>query len=912
MIAANMKSRLTVVMMVAVAVISLTLSAGAALPPTVSTLAPLEKGLQTPLKMALDVNGDIYVADPRSGGVVQLDQYGVVKKVIPTQKMATAVAVLNTQSMTEPKLLVVMGDRVIAFNQNGVALDSPASDSGLDKFIVGSGVGQFVRATGIAVDAKGYIYVSDAGAKNVKIFAPSGAFDKSFGVFSQPVSVAVVNAAAGQQIAVLDAVTANVQFFTTSGDFIKSVGSAGDLAALAFRYPLGLAFENKLGIAERMYVLDSYHGYLQSVDLSAEPAAWLGNVGASDAFASAKLITPSDVIFDSINKRLLVSNGMSNIISFGIDGGSNPIYSAPLVFSVENSAVTVYSSTVTLKGAVESGASITSSVNTTATVAATSFPSSGSWMLGVSNLLPGLNTVSITAANQYGVTATKTVAVTYIPPSVQLTVDSYSVLTKDAMYTLTGTVENGSKVTVYNFATDTSNQASVIDGIWICPESLVEGTNSLVVTAVKEGKSSAKKEFAIDLDTKSPVINASLLSDGSSSSSQVLGISGTVADAHLASFTINAETATLTNGEFNTAVNLNLGKNVITISAVDQLGNVTTDTRTISFDPALPQVVVQSPVDGLITSEQNIVVATSAADALSVTVNGQPTLPGAVSGEFTATVKLTAGLNTIIIDAVDQFGRTAQAKRTVTFDAVKPIVTISSPSQEIATNKPGVTVSGTVTDNTAISGITATVNGTDVPLTITNGVFTFFAEFSKEQAYSIAVTVTDSAKNISTALRTVLYDVTPPDVSVADIKTTYPTALSGTVEIGSSVVVSDAAGFKVAADVVGNSWTSNLTGVTYDAASLSVTATDAAGNSSVKTVLVPIADGDVDKDGVVTVLDALTVIRLVVSNTAPTQDVLNHGDVGPLLNGKRNANGRLELGDGILILRKALGLSAWL
>ena len=92
MIAANMKSRFTVVMMVVVSVISLAFSVGAALSPTVSTLAPLEKGLQTPLKMALDVNGDIYVADPRSGGVVQLDQYGAVKKVIRTQKMATAVA----------------------------------------------------------------------------------------------------------------------------------------------------------------------------------------------------------------------------------------------------------------------------------------------------------------------------------------------------------------------------------------------------------------------------------------------------------------------------------------------------------------------------------------------------------------------------------------------------------------------------------------------------------------------------------------------------------------------------------------------------------------------------------------------------------------------------------------------------
>lgn len=905
MLAAQKKSKFIVVAMIAIAVISLAFSAGAASNPVVSTLAPLEKGLQTPLKMALDTNGDLYVADPRSGGVVQLDQYGAVKQVIATPAIVTGVAILDplTSNIAGGKLLIAMGSRVAVYDQSNVEITTLESGALPPATSFGS-------ATGIAVDASGNIYVVDAAAKNVKKFNSAGAFDSSFGTFTQPTAIAVVSIAGRQQIAVVDTMLGNVKFFSTAGVYEKTVGAAGDLSPLAFRYPVAVAFENKSGVADRMYVLDAYHGYIQAVDVSAEPAVFLANIG-SYGFAAGQLLTPSDMIFDQVNKRVLVSNGMSNVVSFGIDGGSNPANLTPPVLTVGQAQITVDVPSVTISGTVDAGAKITSSVNTSALTSAASFPSASSWMLAVSNLVAGVNTVSVTATNQFGVSTTKTVVVSYVPVTVQLTIDSYATLTGQAVVALTGTTEAGSVVTVYNDATKITNQASVIDGTWIYPASLVEGANNLTVTSTKAAKASAKIDLTIALDTKAPQLVASLLSDGSTSSSQVLSVSGTVSDAHPASLTVNGAPVAVAAGQFNTAITLNLGKNSVAIDAVDQLGNISSDVRVISFDPSFPQLTVASPVDGLVTNSQDVVVNV-ASDVTSVLVNGTPAVPGSQAGDFAASVKLSAGLNTILVTAVDQYGRTVQEKRTVTYDAVAPVVSITTPSQDLATRVPGVSISGTLSDNTAISGISATVNGADVPLTLTNDSFTIFAEMAKEGVYAVAITVTDAAHNSSTAFRTILYDVTPPVVAVDAVISPLPVALSGTVEQGSAVVVSDSAALKFYAVVSNSSWTADLANMNYDAKALVVTATDAAGNASVKAISIPVPDGDVDGDGVVTIKDALRLIKLVVSNTAPTQNDLNHGDVGPLLGGKRNPNGKLDLNDGILILRKALGLSAWL
>jgi len=904
-------TKISVAILIVMAVISLAISAVAATAPAVSTLAPLDKGVQTPLRMALDLNGDVFVADPRSGGIVVLDQYGVVSKIIPTSKSVNAIALLNPLVSNIPggKILAAYADQVVVLDQAGVEVAK-----------LGTGVGQFSRAAGIAVDASGQIYVTDSGTYSVKIFGSAGNYISSFGaygappktaVFMQPTAISVVATAAGQQLAVVDTVNGNIQFFTTAGVFVKLVGASGAASPLLFTYPVGLAFDSVSGVANRMYVLDSYQGNIQVVDLSVDPPSFLSYIG-NYGFGAGQMSTPSDLVYDTVNRRLLVSNGMSNLLSFGIDGGSNPFNSIPPTMTVAQSAISVNIPSADLSGTVEVGCSISASVNTTAQASAASFPSSSSWSLSVTGLVPGLNTVSVTAKNQYGATLTKTVSVTFVPPNLQLTVGSFPALTNRADVTLTGTTETGSTVSVYNSATNIAGQASVIDNVWVYVATLAEGPNAISVSSAKSGSSSARQDLSIALDTRAPVVAVSMLNDGSATSNQILSVSGTVTDQNPASLTINGNPVDLLNGQFNTAVTLNYGSNVVTIAAVDPLGNVSSIARTITFNPTMQSVTVQSPMDGTITNLQDLKVIVSAPDATAVKINGFQALPGDAAGQWIATVKLDAGINTVFVDAFDALERTVQEKRTVFYDNIAPTVTIVTPSQDLATTTPGITIKGLVSDNSEIKSIAATINNVGVQLSLVNNEFSLFAELAQEGVYNIAVTVTDVANNQSTALRTIIHDVTAPVVTIDPILVSMPSRIEGTVEAGATVIVADAAGVTAPVVMNGNRWSADLTSSAIEYCTLSITATDAAGNASAKSIAVPVPDGDLDGDGRVTVMDALKVIKLVVSNTPPSANDLLHGDVGPLLNGKRNPNGKLEIVDGILILRKALGQSAWL
>ena len=895
-------------------VISLCGNALAAIAPEVATLEPIVDGLRTPLKMALDGDGSIYVADPRSGGVVVLNKYGVVVKNLPLAGSVSSVALLNANnSIPVPsgkaagKVLAALGNYVAVLDENGEEVAK-----------LGSGTGQFVKAAGMAVAPNGSIFVADAGARNVKIFSADGSFSFAIGSYQPPAStttfnftlptaVAVISETAGTRIAVVDTIAGKVILLSPDGTCLGTIGSSGT-GPLKFNYPVGAAFEYAGGALYRMYVVDMFQGEVQAIDPNAlQFLTYVGKYGDK----RGNLLTPSDLLFDPINKRLLVANGMSNIVSFGIDGGQNPVNSIPPALTIDQPVISVNVPSLVLTGTVDIGCTLAASVNTSARVSAPSFPSALSWMIPVDGLIPGVNVVSITAKNGYGTTITKTATIQYTPPHAVFSINSFDSLTSQPTITISGTVEPGSFIYVGNAATRKSGEADVSSsGSWSYALTLVEGINAIDVTAARSGASPSFKNIAITLDTQAPLLKVVAMLDGSSTANQVQNISGTVSDPNLSGVAVNGSPVAVLNGMFSYAVALVKGPNEIIVTAGDTLGHISSDTRTIIFDPDFPKISVTDPADGSLTNIQEVKISGSVDKVASVKVNGVVANPDG-GLDWNASVKLAAGLNEIKIEATDLVGHVANVIRTIVYDAVAPNISINSPSQDVAVKSPGITIKGTVSDNTGIESISALVNDVNKQVMLADGEFSLFADFIDEGTYTIAVTVIDDAGNVTAVSRTVVYDVTPPVITVDTVSVAYPSVLTGTAEAGASIVVRDDAGISGRVTFAGQKWTADLTGLAYDPATLVAQATDAAGNVSVARINVPVPDGDVDGDGRVTIRDALTILRLVVSNNKPTDLQLAHGDIGPLLNGKINPKGKLEVVDAILILRKALGLLSW-
>ncbi len=71
------------------------------------------------------------------------------------------------------------------------------------------------------------------------------------------------------------------------------------------------------------------------------------------------------------------------------------------------------------------------------------------------------------------------------------------------------------------------------------------------------------------------------------------------------------------------------------------------------------------------------------------------------------------------------------------------------------------------------------------------------------------------------------------------------------------------------------------------------------------------ADGDLNGDGKIDVIDALKALRIASGiDTAAASDLI-HGDVAPLIGGQQHPDGKIDLSDVVVVLRKAAGLPSW-
>lgn len=903
---------LSIVLMLAT-VISLPGSVFAATSPVVKILSPVSQGLRTPVSAALDSAGNYYVADPRNGGIVKYSPYGVLLKVIKTAGIPQSVAVAQ-----DGRLLVSLGEAVVILNGDG-------SEAG--RFSDSSGPFKFGIANGMAVDdVTGFVSVVDSGTSEVVVFTASGLFSSRFGVrgsaagqLSMPTGIAFEKLS--RQLAVADTLNNRIQFFSVDGVWKKSIGSIGS-GPLKFVSPQAVAFEyskDPVPVLTRMYVVDTFQSNVQVIDPSGAGAALyfagtnpLDNYIGSYGKANGQLMVPSGVIFDQKNSRLLVVNGFGNITVYGIDGGGNPVDTTPPALSIDPVLATVFVPNITISGTVGAGATVAVTTGAATMASPVVYTSSTTWKSDVTGLVAGANVISVTATDAAGnTTPAQSVGVTYVLPAPSFAVSSkVPALTNIANLVVAGTVDAGATVTVTNTKTSVSGSATVIGTSWSYPVTLSEGMNNIRVSAQRPMSNATAISLNVALDTAAPVLAVSALSNGSYTSNQVQNIYGTVTDANAVTVLVNNNPATLVNGSFSMPVTLATGSNLITVVASDAAGNSAPAANiSIFFDAAKPVVSIASPVDNSFTNKTGLQISGSVDKPATVTVAGLPVTVDA-SNNWSANIDLKAGLNTVEVVATDLYGNTSTVKRSITLDAVKPILSITSPVQDVAVNTPNVTISGSVNDSSNTS-LSYSLNGKDVPIPVTNGNFTFNVDFQAEGNYPVLITATDAAGNYTTATRNLIYDVTPPALTVNASTGVAPTSLSGTVESGASVVVKEGVNSIGKVTATSDTWSADLTGISYNPELLSVVAVDAAGNSSIKTLTYIYPDGDLDGDGKVTVADALRAIRIFVGKVTPTPQELAHGDIGPLLNGKPNPNGKIDIVDAMLILRKAVNLQSW-
>jgi Tol biopolymer transport system component/flagellar hook assembly protein FlgD/fibronectin type 3 domain-containing protein len=431
-----------------------------------------------------------------------------------------------------------------------------------------------------------------------------------------------------------------------------------------------------------------------------------------------------------------------------------------------------------------------------------------------------------------------------VPPSGSITINDGAAYTKTdtVMLSLDATAAGGvAKMCVSNSTTCTAWEPYAGTRAW----TLSSGDGNKTVYAWFEdsagGTNTQPCSASIILDTTPPALAVSTLSDGSRTSNALLNVSGTATDGSgIQRLTIGGITVTVnSDGSFSYPVTLHDGPNDVSVSATDSAGNQTIDSRTIILDRTAPALSISSPADNIATkmSVVDVIGSVDEESAVTVRINASESVLAHMNGrDFSLTVTPVYGINTIEVTATDRAGNTSALKRTVIFDDQNPSLSVVDPAEDIRTSHANLVLRGETADLTAVT-VSIRMDGNTYLPVVTAGTFEQPFTFTVEKPYEIFVRALDEAGNETTVKRTVIYDITAPTVAIDPVKS--PTnrssqVLSGTMEAGAAVSVTCPSATPGGVTYpTATSWTVSLSNLQEGDNTVTVTATDEAGNTSI-------------------------------------------------------------------------------
>jgi len=293
-----------------------------------------------------------------------------------------------------------------------------------------------------------------------------------------------------------------------------------------------------------------------------------------------------------------------------------------------------------------------------------------------------------------------------------------------------------------------------------------------VVTNPEGGETEATVYFI--RDTVRPVLIVTSPPNYLVTSNPNITITGTVDDPEaVVRLGYSGPVIPVVNGTFSLQYTLRWeGMNYLDISARDPAGNYSFVYLSFTLDTIPPQINITNPTEGKAVNTPTLSVTGSIIDQNKDTVtvevnNGSPQPLTLVGSNFSGTVTLNPGPNTLAFNAVDKAGNSTRVTLSVTLDTDTPAVAITSPiSGAILSGTATITVEST--DGTSGIGSVALFVDGQLQTTLTQPPFNFTLDTSMLTSglHTITVRATDRAGNQAEASVSVTIDNTAPLVAI--------------------------------------------------------------------------------------------------------------------------------------------------
>ncbi len=208
-----------------------------------------------------------------------------------------------------------------------------------------------------------------------------------------------------------------------------------------------------------------------------------------------------------------------------------------------------------------------------------------------------------------------------------------------------------------------------------------EGSYVIKLTARDILDNKTEDTRSVSVSHRIPVLSVSSPEDNFMSNTDTVTVRGTVSGA--TALTVNGNPISYETGVFETSVKIENGENLITVKAVNELGNAATIQRKVLYDSGGPSITLSTPLDGSFVNTPSIQVEGKVTDLSGVkkfTMDGNDVaLAADGSGTFSASRALAEGENSLSLIATDNANNVTALTMKITLDTAAPQLTLNAP-----------------------------------------------------------------------------------------------------------------------------------------------------------------------------------------------------------------------------------------
>jgi Big-like domain-containing protein len=518
---------------------------------------------------------------------------------------------------------------------------------------------------------------------------------------------------------------------------------------------------------------------------------------------------------------------------------------------------------------------------------------------------------STDAAGNIAVPVEVIITVDATPPLVSLTAPANNGFTNDNTPLLTFT------------ATDVNPVTNVVrvDGVIVAKVSgdslaqLADGAHIVLVESTDAAGNLGSATSSFTVDTLAPVVAITAPAAGLTNDNTPL-LSFSVTEINAVTNVVKVDGVIVAKVSGDSLAQLADGPHTIRVESTDAAGNIAVPVEvTITVDTTPPVVAITAPANNGFTNDNTPLLTFAVTDTNTVTnvVKVDNVVVTKVSGDSLA--QLADGSHTVTVVTTDAAGNISSTTVTFTVDTVLPVVGITTPTA-------GLTKISTLLLTFAATDTNAVTNVVKVDGVIVAKVSGDSLALLADGPHTIRVESTDAAGNIAVPVEVVVTVdtvVSPFTLNAVATPTRIATqTIGGTIEAGATVVVTTNTAATASAVVFSGTgatlnWSSIITGLVEGVNSITVTATDPAGNqaSQQSGIRIVLPDGKITGAAAVSITDALKALQFATGLIQPTPEEALHADVAPLVNGIPSPNGKVDIGDVVLVLRKFVNPTSW-